>query len=159
VSEPLARLYDLALRALDDHERRIDALRSRLAPTLAAAALGVTLLSGPLVGGARPVTFAGKLALVAAVSGRLVVIGAAFRLLSAHRHPVPDIDPERLAGDFARSGLLEDEMAFYRAMLMKLSERRNEAADAIVQLAQAFTAMLWGILVMLCGLALVALIG
>jgi hypothetical protein len=83
MSEPLVRLYDLALRTLDDQERRADALRSRLGPVLAAAALGVSVLSGPVVGGVHPA-----------------------------------------------------------------------AATA-----NTFTAMLWGILVMLCGLALTALVG
>ena len=55
VSEPLAHLYDLALRTLDEQERRAEALRGRLGP-LAAAALGVTLLSGPLVAERRTAT-------------------------------------------------------------------------------------------------------
>jgi hypothetical protein len=61
VSEPLARLYDLALRTLDEQERRSDALHGRLGPVLAAAALGVTLLSGPVFGGEPPSRLIGKL--------------------------------------------------------------------------------------------------
>jgi hypothetical protein len=45
MSEPLSRLYDLALRTLDDQERRADALRSRLGPVLAAA-VGAICCSG-----------------------------------------------------------------------------------------------------------------
>jgi hypothetical protein len=159
VSQPLAHLYDLALRTLDDQERRADALRSRLGPVLAAAALGVTLLSGPLVGGAHPLTMLGKVALVVAVGGLLATTLGAFHLLSAHRHPVPGIDPQTLAAEFARDGLLDDETAFYLAMLVRLCECRNDGASASEQLTRAFTAMLWGILVMLCGLALAALVG
>jgi hypothetical protein len=81
MSEPLARLYDLALRTLDDQERRADALRSRLGPVLAAAALGVTLLSGPLVGGAPPITVAGKLMLVVSMGGLAAALLAAARIL------------------------------------------------------------------------------
>ena len=114
MSEPLARLYDLALRTLDDQERRADALRGRLGPVLAAAALGVTLLSGPVIGGAHPHAALGKLALAVVVGSLLVVIVAASRLLSARHHPVRDVDVRALAARLERNGLLGDEQAFTR---------------------------------------------
>lgn len=159
MSQPLARLYELALRTLDDQERRADALRGRLGPVLAATALGVTLLSGPVVGGARPHTLPGKLALVVAVGGVIATTLGVFRLLSAHHHPMRDIQPRRLVADLERDGLLDDDKDFYSVMILRLSERLDENAEAIEQLARAFTFMLWGILAMLCGLALAALVG
>jgi hypothetical protein len=159
VSEPLARLYDLALRTLDDHERRADALRGRLGPVLAAAALGVTLLSGPLVGGAHPDTALGKLALVIAVSGLAVTVGAAFRMLLARQRPDTELDPRELLDELAAGGLLDDEASFYTDMISRLDDAQKRGADAIEWLTAGFTAMLCGILVMLCGLALAALVG
>lgn len=159
MSEPLARLYDLALRTLDDHERRIDALRGRLGPTLAAAALGVTLLSGPLVGGAHPGTVAGTLALVVAVGGLAVTVGAAFRILLTRHRTETDLDPRDLLNDLTEHGLLNDESRFYEAMIMRFDEAMNRDDRMIQRLTTAFTAMLCGILLMLCGLALAALVG
>ena len=125
----------------------------------AATAIGVTLLSGPVIGGTRPHTLTGKLALVVAVGGLIVTTLGVFRLLSAHRHPMRDIHPRRLVADLGRDGLLGDDEGFYTAMILRLSERQDESMEAIEQLARAFTFMLWGILVMLCGLALAVLVG
>jgi len=116
MSQPLAHLYALALRALDEHDRRADALRGRLGPVLAAAALAASLLSGPVVGGTHPTSIVGKLALVVAVGGLLTTI-------------------------------------------LRLAEARDRHLAAYEHLAATFTAMLWGILVMLCGLALAAIVG
>ncbi|HET6448770.1 MAG TPA: hypothetical protein VFG31_06630 [Conexibacter sp.] len=159
MSEPLARLYDLALRTLDEHERRADPLRSRLGPTLAAAALGVTLLSDPLLGGAHPTTTIGKLALDVAAGGMAFIVMAAFRLVSARHHPIGGFDTRKLAAEFERSGVLDVEQRFYKAMLAQLNDRIEDHADTLADLARSFTAMQWGILVMLCGLALAALVG
>jgi hypothetical protein len=159
VSEPLSRLYDLALRALEEQERRADALRGRLGPTLAAAALGASLLSGPLVGGARPATFAGGLALVVAVGGLAVAVAAAGRMLAGRRGPTDALNALDLVEDLRRGDLLADEAAFYEAMITRLAERAESASEASDRLATTFTAILWGILVMLCGLGLAALVG
>ena len=159
MSAPLAHLYALALRTLDEQERRADALRGRLGPVLAAAALGVTLLSGPVIGGAHPASAGGKLAVVVTISGLLVVTAGAFRVLAARRRPIAGINPRRLAAELDRDGLLADEAAFYEAMILRLGRRLDRAEHAINQLAAAFTAMLWGILFMLCGLAAAAIVG
>lgn len=159
VSQPLARLYDLALRTLDEQERRVEALRGRLGPVLAAAALGTSLLSGPMVGGAHPATLGGKLCLAIAVGSLLVTVGAAFRLLVSRKRPVLDLDHRELATELARDGLLDDEAAFYTTMIARLGGQLKREAETSARLSTAFTAMLWGILVMLCGLALAALVG
>jgi hypothetical protein len=159
VSEPLARLYDLALRTLDDQERRADALRGRLGPVLTAAALGMTLLSGPVLGGVHPVTVAGVAALVIAVGGLLLGTVAAFRLLGVRHRSLDALDPRRLATELAQSDQLEDEAAFYAAMIARLGMELDDRANTVERLATTFTAMLWGILVMLCGLAIAAIVG
>lgn len=159
MSEPLSRLYDLALRTLDDQERRADALRGRLGPVLAAAALGVTLLSGPLVGGEHPVTVTGKLALVIAVGGLLLGVITAFRILGVRHRPSDAFDPRRLAAELADGDQLDDDAAFYAAMIALIGMEVADHADSLERLGTTFTAMLWGILVMLCGLALAALVG
>lgn len=159
MSEPLARLYDLALRALDEHERRADALRGRLAPVLAAAALGASLLSGPVVGGAHPASVAGKLAIAVAMGGVLVMIVSTFQLLAVRRLSPGMIDARRLATELATLGLIADDADFYDWMIVRLGEHIDRSAAAIEDMTRPFTAMLWGILVMLCGLAIAALVG
>jgi hypothetical protein len=159
MSEPLARLYDLALRTLDDQERRADALRGRLGPTLAAAALSVTLLSGPLVGGAHPVTLLGKLALAVAVVGLVITVVAAFRILSTRYRSDAILDPRELLNELTDAGALDDETSFYAEMITRLDDAQKGDIDAAERLTIAFTAMLCGILVMLCGLVLAALVG
>jgi len=159
VSEPLARLYDLALRALDDHERRADALRGRLAPVLAAAALGASLLSGPVIGGAHPTSIVGKAAIVVAVGGLLVMVAAAFHLLAVRQRSRDAIDARGLASELASRGLLADEADFYDWMIARLGEHIDRSTTAVEDLTRSFAAMLCGILVMLCGLALAALVG
>jgi hypothetical protein len=159
MSQPLAHLYDLALRALDEQDRRADALRGRLGPLLAAAALGASLLSGPLIGTSHPATIAGKLAITVAVCGLLATVAGAFRLLAVRRRAADHLDPWELIDDLERGGLLEDEAAFHKAMIARLARLHERRIVALTQLASTFTAMLWGILVTLCGLALAAIVG
>jgi len=156
---PLAQLYDLALRALDEQDRRADALRGRLGPVLAAAALGASLLSGPVIGGAHPASAGGKLGLAVAICGLLLETAATFRLLTMRRGPLDDIDVRRLATDLQSLGVLDDEGEFYEAMIIRICERIDRRANAVEETAASFTAMLWGILLMLCGLALAAIVG
>lgn len=158
MTQPLAHLYDLALRSLDEQDRRADALRSRLGPVLAAAALGASLLSGPVIGGRHPATIVGRLALAVAVVGLVVMAVGVVRLLGVGRS-VPYVDPHALATEFRRAGLLGDEASFYEMMIVRLRERLVHRERANKQLAASFTVMLWGILVMLCGLGLAAIIG
>jgi len=159
VSQPLAHLYDLALRTLDEQERRADALHGRLGPVLAAAALGASLLSGPLIGGGRPASVAGKLSVALALGGLLVALAVAFRLLAERRQPLDRLDPHAVMLELRAAGLLEDERVFYATMIARIQDDVGHNTAAIERLASLFTAMLWGILSMLCGLALAALVG
>jgi hypothetical protein len=159
VSEPLSRLYDLALRTLDDQERRADALRTRLGPVLAAAALGVTLLGGPVVGGDSPRTLAGTVALLVAVGGLFIAVVVAASMLRARRTACVELDILALAERSACDAELEDLPTFYLTMISRLGREMADNAALLDRLHTQFTAMLCGILVMLCGLALAALVG
>jgi hypothetical protein len=158
-SEPLAHLYDLALRALDEQERRTEALRGRLGPVLAAAALGASLLGVPSASGARPAIFVERLASLTALVGLMLTLGASAYLLRAGRRIGFDDDPTALAAVLARDGLLDDPDGFYAAMILRLGDHAARNTVVIERLLTAFTAMLCGILVMLCGLAAAAIVG
>ncbi len=157
--EPLARLYDLALRALAEQERRADALRSRLGPSLAAAALGTTLLSGPLVGGDPPHSLAGTLALLVAVGGFCSAVFEAIAILAFGDLVAVETDVQALASSLDRGGALGDIEAFYVTMIARFGPNARENAALLDRLNARFTSMVCGILVMMCGLAVAALVG
>ncbi len=159
MSEPLAHLYDLALRTLDDQERRADALRSRLGPVLTASALGSSLLSGPLVGGARPTGTAGTLALLVAVGGLFATIISVVAILRSRGLVAADDDVRRLAAALDREGALVSCEVFYATMISRLGRICADNAALLDRLSARFTAMLCGMLAMLCGLALTAIVG
>jgi hypothetical protein len=52
--EPRGRLYELALRPLDEQEHHVGELRGRLAPVIAAGGIGLTLLTRPAFAGQHP---------------------------------------------------------------------------------------------------------
>lgn len=159
MSQPLAHLYALALRALDEQDRRADALRGRLGPVLAAAGLGASLLSGPVAGATHSASIAGKGAIAMTVGGLLLMTTSAFRLLSVRHRLTDRIDPRRLTRELEQRGALDDEMAFYETMIARIGREVDRGALALQQLAAAFTAVLCGILMMLCGLAFAAIVG
>jgi hypothetical protein len=66
--EPRGRIYELALRALDEQDRQVDDVRGRLAPVLAAGGVGLTLLTRPVFSGDHP---SGAVELVATIVGLL----------------------------------------------------------------------------------------
>ncbi len=159
MSQPLAHLYDLALRALDEQERRAEALRGRLGPVLAATALGASLLSGPLVGGERPASVAGVLALVVALVGLTTALAAARTLLTVAHRVSFDPNLQRLTAELDARRSLDDAQAFYVAMIGWLAVHQRANRHVLDRLEATFTVLLWGILVMLCGLAGAALVG
>src|SRR5829696_10009483 len=80
--EPLAHVYDLALRALDEQERRVAQLHARITPVLAAGGVGITLLTGPAFEGARPIGLAATMSVVVGLVGITgAVVAAAYLLL------------------------------------------------------------------------------
>jgi hypothetical protein len=82
VPAPLAHVYDLALRALDEQERRVAELRGRLTPVLAGGGVGVTLLAPAALMGESPLIVVPSLVALGVsivVCGMLVAVcGLAF---------------------------------------------------------------------------------
>ncbi|ADB52634.1 hypothetical protein [Conexibacter woesei] len=157
MSEPLAHLYPLALRTLDIQERRVTELRGRLAPVLAAGGAGATLLSGPAIAAASAGPPASYAALLLAAVGLAVTLGGSARLLTA-RVERRGIDVLAIRRSLRGRGALADSDAYYTLMLPALHVRAAAVDTAADKLERVFTRILCGILVMLCGLALVALV-
>ncbi len=156
-SEPLAHLYDLALRALDEQERRAEAIRGRLGPVLAAAALGVSLL-GPGDGGTAA-GLAGTLAIVVALAGLTLTIVAALRILGVRGGTGFEPDVRELATALNAEGVLDDATSYYTAMIARLGDQLMRNIAHIDRVATAFTVMLCGIIVLMGGLALATIVG
>lgn len=130
-SAALTELYALALRALDAHERRAGELRGRLAPVLAAGGLATTLLAGPALDAARSGGMGPIAATVVAVGGFLAAIWAAVVLL------------------------LTRQQAFAIVLLHGMSVAGQDELD---RLHRIFTVNVCGMLVMVCGFAVAALV-
>lgn len=149
MSEPLAHVYDLALRALEEQERQVVELRSRLAAALATGgAIATLLLRSALRGrGADPLHV---LLVATGVAGIAVTAVAATYLLASRRLRFA-IDAG-LASDVMRRCGMSDVEAFYLSMIPVLDEHRLENARVIRRFDAAFTVMVCGMLVAVCGL-------
>jgi hypothetical protein len=79
--EPRERIYDLALRALDEQERQVGDLRSRLAPVVAAAGVAVTILTRPAFQGPHPTGWIEITGTAVGLAGAGVVVLATVYLL------------------------------------------------------------------------------
>jgi hypothetical protein len=159
MSQPLGHLYDLALRTLDDQERRADALRGRLGPVLAAAALGLSLLSGPTLDSSPPTGVIGHLALAVTIGGLFLAVTGACAILGSRGAVAMELAPRRLELELRRDGVLDDTNAYCSAMILRLDRQWRRNAISLDRLNRRFTLMLCGIHVMLCGLALISIVG
>jgi hypothetical protein len=157
MSQPLARLYDLALRALDDQERRASELRGRVGPVLAAGGVGTTLLARPAFG-SHSHGVVETAAIAIAVLALFSTIGATGYLLRA-QSMAGDFNVPASVEDLARAGALEHADAFYVRMIMSLHHRQLQNRRAIRRLQAVFTAILCGILVELGSFAVAAPVG
>ena len=155
--EPRGRIYELALRALDEQDRQVDDVRGRLAPVLAAGGVGLTLLTRPVFSGDHP---SGAVELAATIVGLLGAV--ALVLASAYV-----LHPRRLAFSVnARATLdairdrdaqiLEDEDLYHETMIATLTRRREGNQPIVDRLHTAFSVGLLGLLAELGGLALAA---
>jgi hypothetical protein len=115
-------------------------------------------LRAPGGGAPPPHGVAGTSALLVAIGGFFVAVRSAFVLLRS-RHVSLDADPQALMRQLARDGALHDVDAFNAAMIARLGRNARATAELLDELDHRFTAMLYGIHVMLCGLALAALVG
>lgn len=87
------------------------------------------------------------------------MLTAAFRVLRVGKRTADLIDPRQLAGELGDAGLLAKGADFYDAMIVRIGKHIDNRTAAAEELATSFTAMLCGILLMLCGLAFAALVG
>jgi hypothetical protein len=154
--EPLAHVYDLALRALEEQERQVAALHSRLAPVLAAGGLGATLLAPAAWRGGHPNGVVETTCVSLGLAGFAIVVLAATYVLIPRRLTF-GLDAS-FAMAFLRRPVATHERDFYLSMTVGLDERRIENVAIIGRLYLACTLMLCGLLLGLCGLAVAAAI-
>jgi hypothetical protein len=144
--DPLAHVYDLALRALDEQERQVIELRSRLAPVLAAGGIVATLLSRPALHrphGAGPVHVA--FIAIGFLGVAITALMAGYLLLSR---------PLSFGADasVAWRCAVSDTETYYASMIRMLDRRRLQNIPIIKRLHGAFAVMLCGMLFAVCGL-------
>ena len=147
--EPLAHVYDLALRALDEQERRVTQLHARITPVLAAGGVGITLLTGPAFKGVHPAGATETTAVTVGLAGIAVSVAAAAYLLLAARLSF-GLDAPSATAVAQQHGPHE----FLSAIAVILDEQRLENLAFIERLQGAFTVMVCGMLVGVCGLAI-----
>ena len=155
--EPRGRIYELALRALDEQDRQVGDVRGRLAPVLAAGGVGLTLLTRPVFSGAHP---SGSLELVATIVGLLgavtLVLASAYIL---RPRPLAFSVNARATLDAIRdrdANVLEDEDLYHETMIAAFSRRRDGNQPIVDRLHTAFSVGLLGLLAELGGLSLAA---
>jgi hypothetical protein len=154
---PRGRIYELALRALDEQDRQVGDVRGRLAPVLAAGGVVLTLLTRPTFSGDHP---SGAVELVAAIVGLLgavtLVLASAYvlhpRRLAFSVNASATLDAIR-ARD---SDILEDEDLYHETMIATLTRRRAGNQPIVDRLHTAFSVGLLGLLAELGGLSLAA---
>ncbi|HYV15609.1 MAG TPA: hypothetical protein VE972_06285 [Conexibacter sp.] len=156
MSEALAHVYDLALRALAEQERQVAELRGRLTPILASGGLGATLLTPLAFRGGHPAGILEVAFVAVGLLGIAVEVAAALYVLA----------PRRLrfgltaaaAASFAERRGIAESTAFYGAVTTGLDDRRAANEQVIRWLHFAFTLMMCGMLLEVCGLAIAAAI-
>jgi len=154
MSERFSRVYDLAMRALDEQERRVEQLHARLAPVLAAGGLGITLLARPAFHGPHPTGPVETTSVIVALTGIAVAVAATAYVLLASRL---SFEPNVLSSTaVARRHTAADLDQFYLVMTALLDEQRIRNRPSIERLQGAFTVTLCGMLVGVCGLAIAA---
>ncbi|MGB2711396.1 MAG: hypothetical protein WBC33_07750, partial [Conexibacter sp.] len=137
----------LALRALDEQERRVAELRGRLTPVLAAGGLAVTLLAQPALASGAFVVAPSLVALACSI-----LSGTYLLLAGRLAFGVDAAAATKLLG----AAVVWSSDAFYDAMIKALDRQRAANAMAIEGLQTAFTAMVFGMLLSVCGLAFAA---
>jgi hypothetical protein len=157
MSAPLAHLHALAQRTLDAHERRAGELRARLAPVLAAGAAATAFLTPQALAAVRsgaPLSTAAFLLTVAVALATAISMG---RFLERRLH-AERMQPDRIRRLLKAHDALDDESRFHHSMTVILGKACRIAAREADALHRQFTAIMWGILVVLCGLALTAIV-
>lgn len=158
MSLPIERVYELALRALDEQERQVNDTRGRIPPVLAAGGLGVTLLAKPIFHEGHPTGFGEVGAVVVGLLGSGVLVVASVALLRSTRMAFSVNAPRLLqaareAGVIDGDGHSQDEAAFHEATALALAERRAGNDSIVVRLTRWLDIALVALVVELVGLA------
>ena len=155
--EARARIYELALRALDEQDRQVGDLRGRIAPVVAAGGIGLTLLTRPAFSGSHP---SGAIELAATVIGLLgavtLVLASAYVLHSRELGFSVNARATLEAIRDRDAAILEEEDLFHETMIATLTVRRQGNQPIVDHLHSAFSVGLLGLLLELGGLALAA---
>lgn len=155
--EPRGRIYELALRALDEQDRQVDALRGRLAPVLAAGGVGLTLLTRPVFAGDHPSGVLELGATIVGIVGAIVLVLASAYVLHPRRLAFSVHASDALEAIRERDAtVLEDEDRYYETMIVALARRRDGNQPIVDRLHTSFSVALLGLLAQLSGLALAA---
>lgn len=117
----------------------------------------MTLLGGRALAAASLGDPPSHAALTLALAALAVTLGGSARLLTA-RVDVDQIGGAALQRALRDQGALVDATAYYTLMIPMLDARAAETRAAIDALERVFTRILCGIRVVLCGLALAALV-
>lgn len=150
---PIERIYDLALRSLDEQERQLQDLRGRLAPVVAAGGLGITLLARPVFERSHP---EGLWEVTTAVVGLAGAGGSFWRSPTCFARGRSPIDAEATLDAARDADLLAEANEFDEAMARALAERRVGNAPIVGRFQRAFTIALSGLLIELAGLSAAA---
>jgi hypothetical protein len=155
MSAPIARIYDLALRSLDEQERQLGELRSRVAPVVAAAGLGITLLARSVFAGSHPRGTWEVIAATVGFAGAATLVVASGHLLRSRpmAFSVDAIAALKVARD---ADALDDGHKFDEAMARALADRRAGNAPIVKRLHNAFSIALSGLVAELVGLSAAA---
>jgi len=155
--EPRERIYELALRALDEQDRRVDDLRGRLAPVLAAGGVGLTLFTQPVFSGDHPSSTVELVATIVGLLGAVMLVLASAYVLrprrlafSVNARATLDAIRDRAAN------MLEDNDLYHETMIATLTRRREGNQPIVDRLHAAFSVGLLGLLFELGGLSLAA---
>lgn len=155
MAEPLARVYELGLRALDEQERSVSDVRSRLPPVLAAGGVAATLLARPVFAGRHPHGVGEIVALIAGLLGAAVLVAAAVVLLRPTRMAF-SVDAELLLEAAREARVLDSEDEFHEATAGALAERRRANEPIVERLTLMLEIALIGLVLELVGLGTAA---
>jgi len=153
--DPLTIVYQLALRALEEQERQVTALHGRLAPVIAAVGVASTLLAPTAFRGDRPDGAVATLAACLGVVGVVVTLLAAAFVLIPRRLTFA-IDASLAAIAFLQRPGGASVHVGHLSIVAGLDELRVRNRASLRRLHAAFTFMLCGMLVAVCGLSVAA---
>lgn len=118
----------------------------------------MALLAGPAVGAVARGGPACGVALIVTVCGAVVTLAAVGRLLSGGRSP-EELTLVRTQSLLHEYDGLSSEARFHEVMIEMLSRIERSSRREYDRLSRLFTGVMCGILFVLCGLALTALVG